>query len=392
MTDMSLIQRVCGRGSHLCCSSHGNFSKVCYTLESDSSENQLKSLHSYFGKLQDDAELSSFDSSNKAIQMSSKDNQSRLKNGLKSLDSYLAKLDEGANQECYARSTFVEDSYEGNSTEKPFPVGKDNERNYHRRRNKFVDIRGVRGDRGPVASGDSQQDCKTSDLYLIGILASINIGVFLFEIASPVRNSESEIFSLPSLYGAKINHLIVLGEWWRLITPMFLHSGIFHMALSFWSLLTFGPQVCRGYGSFTFLLIYILGGVSGNLTSFLHTAEPSVGGTGPVFAIIGAWLAYQIQNKDAIANDASETMFQKAITATVLGFILCNLGPIDEWTHFGAAFTGMAYGFFTSPILQLDDAPSAGTSQEEGLKLVRKYEAPLNALPSPSDGNVLTTL
>ncbi|WJX70809.1 RHOMBOID-like protein 9, chloroplastic [Trifolium repens] len=109
------------------------------------------------------------------------------------------------------------------------------------------------------------------------------------------------------------------------------HAGIFHIALSCWALVSFGPQVCKGYGSFTFFLIYILGGVSGNLASFLHTPDPTVGGTGPVFAIIGAWLMYQIQNRDVIANDDSENLFKKAMIITALGFILCNLGPIDEW-------------------------------------------------------------
>jgi membrane associated rhomboid family serine protease len=51
------------------------------------------------------------------------------------------------------------------------------------------------------------------------------------------------------------------------------------MALGCWGLLTFGPRVCKGYGSFTFFLIFILGGISGNLVSFLHTPEPTVGGT-----------------------------------------------------------------------------------------------------------------
>lgn len=54
------------------------------------------------------------------------------------------------------------------------------------------------------------------------ILISINIAVFLFELASPIRNSDLELFSVPLVYGAKINHLILLGEWWRLLTPMFL--------------------------------------------------------------------------------------------------------------------------------------------------------------------------
>ena len=57
------------------------------------------------------------------------------------------------------------------------------------------------------------------------------------------------------------------------------HSGIFHISLGCWVLFTFGPRVCRAYGSFSFLLIYILGGIAGNLTSFLQTPEPTVGGT-----------------------------------------------------------------------------------------------------------------
>lgn len=149
------------------------------------------------------------------------------------------------------------------------------------------------------------------------------------------------------------------------------------MALSCWALVSFGPQVCKGYGSFTFFLIYILGGVSGNLASFLHTPDPTVGGTGPAFAIIGAWLMYQIQNRDVIENDDSDNLFKKAIIITALGFILCNLGPIDEWSHSGAAFTGMAYGFLTSPALQLDET-SPGTDGE--LKLVTKYGASCKSL------------
>ncbi|CAH1437295.1 unnamed protein product [Lactuca virosa] len=146
------------------------------------------------------------------------------------------------------------------------------------------------------------------------------------------------------------------------------HTGILHIGLGCWALLTFGPKVCRAYGPFTFFLIYILGGLSGNLTSFLHTPDPTVGGTGPVFAIIGAWLIYQYQNKDAIEKNVLESMYQKAIFATALGFVLSIYGPIDDWTHFGSVFTGIAYGFMTCPtLLQIDDSSSSSSSSSSSL-------------------------
>lgn len=151
------------------------------------------------------------------------------------------------------------------------------------------------------------------------------------------------------------------------------------MVLGSWSLLTFGPEVCRGYGSITFFLIYVLGGISGNLTSFLHTPEPTVGGTGPVFAIIGAWLIYQNQNKDVISKDDFDRMFQKAVITTGVSFILSHFGPIDDWTHLGAVLTGIVYGFFTCASLQLDDA-SSRSGQDEGIALVKRRADPCKSL------------
>lgn len=48
---------------------------------------------------------------------------------------------------------------------------------------------------------------------------------------------------------------------------------------------------------------------------------------------------YQIQNRDVIENDDSDNLFKKAIIITALGFILCNLGPIDEWYVWLTLFT-----------------------------------------------------
>ncbi|KAK0585496.1 hypothetical protein LWI29_029438 [Acer saccharum] len=338
-----------------------NMCRVCYASasESSTSKGQLRLLNSYFAKQhQHDANQISSEFSNKTTEIL----RTSANKGLDSLDAYLGKLNKDANLGNYASSASDDQNTESNLVVRPYSV-----------RKTLKDFRKLR----QKDSGNEklQENNETPDLYLISALASINIAVFLFEIASPIRNSEFELFSLPLLYGAKINDLILIGEWWRLVTPMFLHAGAVHVALSCWGLVTFGPQVCKGYGSFTFLLIYTIGGISGNLTSFLHTPQPTVGGTGPVFAVIGAWLIYQIQNKDVIVKDPSESsMFHKAIIATALGFIMTNFGPVDNWTHLGAAFTGMIYGFLTCPIVQVDETSSR--SQEERITLVRQSADP----------------
>lgn len=351
---------------------HRKSAQVICHASKDSSESQMRALDSYFGKL-GDVDKTFLDDSNVKIEALAKSDVFKSQRGLDLQDAYLGKLKEGngmsdTNSGDCASSHQDEITAKSDVMETLLPLKEESKIGYWRKTRVHNELRQMRDEKGQNSQVLQNFD-DTSDLYLISIIASINIAVFLFEIASPVRNSDMDLFSLPLLYGAKINHLILTGEWWRLVTPMFLHSGVFHMALGCWALLTFGPKVCKGYGSFTFFLIYLLGGISGNLTSFLHTPDPTVGGTGPIFAMIGAWLIYQIQNKDTISKDISESMFQKAILATALSFLLSNFGPIDDWTHLGAAVTGIVYGYFTCPTLQMDDASST-SGQEEGITLV----------------------
>lgn len=221
---------------------------------------------------------------------------------------------------------------------------------------------------------DMHTDDQTSGFCLTNSLAAINIAVLLFEIASPVKNSDNEYLSLPLLYGGKINNLILSGEWWRLLTPMCLHSGFLHIALGCWVLLTFGPRVCRAYGQLSFFLIYILGGICGNLTSFVHTPELTVCGTGPVFSLIGAWLVYQSQNKQVIDKDISESMFWQAVIAAALSFMLSVFGKIDNWAHFGATISGIFFGYLTCPSIELHNAVKNG--QKDAVALVRRQANP----------------
>ncbi|XP_073041192.1 RHOMBOID-like protein 9, chloroplastic [Primulina eburnea] len=265
---------------------------------SSTTEKHMKSLNTYLGKLHADAKSLSSKIEKQRTEAVDRSDKLIFRNGLKSLENYLTKVKSDEEPEI-----IVENLEASLSTDAENAAGIRRDLSLK----SFVELK------SDDAKGDRYSADHASDFYLIGVLASINIAVLLFEIATPVKNSEFALFSIPSVYGAKVNNLILTGEWWRLVTPIFLHSGIFHIALSSWVLFTFGLEVSRQYGSFTCLLIYLLGGISGNLISFLHTPSPTVGGTGPGFALIGAWLIYQVQNKDLIARDFSKECFVKPL-------------------------------------------------------------------------------
>ncbi|XP_058091400.1 RHOMBOID-like protein 9, chloroplastic isoform X2 [Magnolia sinica] len=272
-----------------------------YGSNTSTNERQLKALDSYFSKLHNEMsgppsmpkneeyqmDPSSTQLLDKMIKSVDGSNQLKTKKGIGSLDDYFDKLNMGVHPPKKKLSSFDEKTTDSNEKSAPPSISGERHKRSEERINElnsYMLLESKNDENGLSAYGDEnfqdlQHDDEASDLYMISILASINIAVFLFEIASPIGNSDVERLSLPLMYGAKINELILGGEWWRLVTPMFLHSGFLHVALGCWVLLTFGPQVCRGYGSFTFFLIYILGGISGNLSSFVHTPEATVGGT-----------------------------------------------------------------------------------------------------------------
>ncbi|MDX1807743.1 MAG: rhomboid family intramembrane serine protease, partial [Paenisporosarcina sp.] len=70
-------------------------------------------------------------------------------------------------------------------------------------------------------------------------------------------------------YGAGANYLISDGQWWRFITPMFLHAGFLHLLFNMFSLYLFGPELEKLAGKLRFLNIYFMAGLFGTVATFL---------------------------------------------------------------------------------------------------------------------------
>ena len=93
---------------------------------------------------------------------------------------------------------------------------------------------------------------------------------------------------LVSFYGAKVNHKIAAGEIWRLVTPVFIHVGIWHIFVNMYSLYALGPAVERLFGSQRMLVVYLLSGISGVILSLGFSPHGSVGASGAIFGILGS--------------------------------------------------------------------------------------------------------
>lgn len=172
------------------------------------------------------------------------------------------------------------------------------------------------------------------------ILLAINIiFYFLMELAGGSTNSEVLI-----KFGAKENILIWAGEYWRLITPIFLHIGVTHLILNSWSLYVFGPLVEKVFGRLKFLIIYLLAGLIGSIMSVIMTPNLAAGASGAIFGLMGALLYLSYYYRDAVNRHFVINLVLVILFNIYYGFT--NAG-IDNYAHLGGLFGGL----ITSTIL-----------------------------------------
>lgn len=155
-------------------------------------------------------------------------------------------------------------------------------------------------------------------------------------------------FDLPANYGLKINELIVAGQIWRLITPMFLHGSPLHLGFNMYALYILGRRVERFFGSFRFLGLYVIAGITGNVFSFFFTPSPSLGSSTAIFGILGAEAVFIYQHR-SLFGGRSQVALRQIIQVAVVN-LLIGLSPgIDNWGHIGGLIGGVAYTWFAGP-------------------------------------------
>nr|WP_156956005.1 rhomboid family intramembrane serine protease [Carnobacterium pleistocenium] len=153
-------------------------------------------------------------------------------------------------------------------------------------------------------------------------------------------------------YGAKFNPYIVLGEWWRLITPMFLHIGFIHLLMNSVILYYLGEQLEGMFGHLRFASIYLLSGIAGNLASFAFSDALSAGASTALFGLFGSTVMLGQTFK---YNPAVQQMAKSFSVLIILNIVFGLFSSsIDLAGHLG----GLLGGFLISTAISVPNPVS----------------------------------
>lgn len=149
--------------------------------------------------------------------------------------------------------------------------------------------------------------------------------------------------------GALIPALVAQGEWWRLLSSMFLHSGAVHLGLNMLSLYFLGSFVEAAFGRGRFLALYLLSGLSGGL-AYLYFGGfdvPAVGASGAIFGLLGGVLGYALRRGTfSWQNPLIRQLLILLALNLYIGFSVPN---ISNTAHLGGLAGGFAFGWLIAP-------------------------------------------
>lgn len=172
-------------------------------------------------------------------------------------------------------------------------------------------------------------------------LLMVAANLLVFAVFTILGNTEDVHFMLE--HGACFTPAILEGEYYRLFTGMFLHFGSTHIVYNMICLIFMGDILETEIGSVKYLMLYLLGGLAGNLLSMAMDIRTGVyavsaGASGAVFAIIGGLLWVIIRNKGKLGNITLQRMTLMAGLSILQGFTETGT---DNAAHIGGFAAGV---------------------------------------------------
>ena len=183
-----------------------------------------------------------------------------------------------------------------------------------------------------------------------GLMALIVLtwGMFVASGADPVNPTPADLFK----WGANATSAVQEGQWWRLLTSMFMHSGIVHLSLNVAMLWYIGQYAKRHLDQWTLRYVFLISGLVGNAVS-LHLSvqtHVAVGASAAILGVIGSLLPF-VWSTTRTKNERRQAI---ALTALVVITVILGFARqgYDQAAHIGGLCAGIAMGFLLTRMKQ----------------------------------------
>jgi rhomboid protease GluP len=170
------------------------------------------------------------------------------------------------------------------------------------------------------------------------VAMSLAVGVTVF--GDPAWNE------LTVRLGANVGPYTIGGQWWRLLTNIFIHGGLVHLAFNMWCLWNLGRLAESVYGHWTFAVVYLLCGLSASLVSVAwNPFVSSVGASGAIFGIAGALIASFYLGEFSLPRSAISGMLRSVVAFVGYNLVFgAMVARVDNAAHIGGLLMGLLLG------------------------------------------------
>jgi rhomboid protease GluP len=170
-------------------------------------------------------------------------------------------------------------------------------------------------------------------------LIVVNVTVFvLAERAGSTTSPETLVE-----FGATWRNLVWQGEYWRLVTSMFLHIGAIHLLWNgYWGFLI-SAQVEQAIGGRKFLALYLLSGIAGSSVSVIGHDALSAGASGALFGLIGWQVATLRMRAGSFRVMWHDLGTRNQLQWIGFWFLIGAFAGFDNYAHAGGLVLGLCF-------------------------------------------------
>jgi rhomboid protease GluP len=216
-----------------------------------------------------------------------------------------------------------------------------------------------RGEDSPVQRVETApwKRSQSSSMMVTQAIFGINVAVFLGMLLAGVSMLDNPAGQDLVHWGANYGPLTLSGQWWRLLTCVFVHGGVLHIAFNMWCLWDLGRLAESVYGHWTFAALYFITGLGASLASLIHNPGIlSVGASGAIFGIAGALIASFYLGEFSIPKAAlGGTLRSLLIFAGFNLFFGAAVAGVDNAAHIGGLLMGLLLGALIAKVAPMQN-------------------------------------